>query len=483
MIIPVILAGGMGTRLWPLSTAECPKQFLRIADAEHSLLQQTLLRAQAICAVKPIVVCAEQHRFLAAEQCRELGLDVDLIIEPLANNTTQAIALAAQWLAQYRLCQHELEQAAMLIMPADHFIANAEPFITAVQQLQPYVQQGTVGIFGIEPTYAATGYGYLQTQELADAVLQVQQFHEKPSAEKAAQYVSANQIQPQWLWNSGMFFWKVQAFQQALAFNHPQSAAQIAQACKILNRDLDFIRPDAQALVGVIKQAVDIALLEVIASATQANIVAINVQDSGWTDMGSWQAIHSMLAQDVQHNSHSGAVRLHNTSNSHIYNGSGRDIVVQGLHNCVVVDTEDALLVSSFADIGHVAQMPASGTLTEFKTVYRPWGQYTLLHQHAGFKIKHLRVKPGGQLSLQKHSQRSEHWVVVKGVATVIRLDSGREVVQQLQQNESTFIPSGDVHALANQGTDMLEIVEVQSGGYLGEDDIIRLKDIYGRLN
>ena len=481
-IIPVILAGGQGSRLWPLSMPETPKQCLPLLHESLSLLQQTLLRARDISREKPLVICHEDQRFLVAEQCRALNIPVDIILEPHSRNTAQATALAA---AFYQ--QQNRADALLLMMPADHALDNPRVLLQAVQQLQPFVAAGAAGIFGIEPTHAATEYGYLQVPE-SGSVQTVLCFREKPDAETAQQWLTANSSKDgaRWLWNSGVFFWQAAALNAAFQQVQPVLFSAAQQAMQAARTDLDFIRPDAGALENSPALPLDIALLEPLTAQhngeqTSRAVVAVALENSGWNDIGSFAALGAYLPADAQNNRVQGDARLYATQNTLVYNRSGRDIAVNGVRDLMIIDTPDALLISHKDSTAALRAIAADAPAQEPQQVFRPWGNYQRLHTGQGYKIKRLQVKPGGQLSLQRHQERAEHWVVVRGEATVIREQNGVLTQAVLHANESTFIAVGDVHSLANHGNTLLEMIEVQSGDYLGEDDIERLQDIYGR--
>lgn len=477
-IVPVVIAGGSGTRLWPLSRSARPKQFLPIGD-QGSLLQQTLQRVQPLSTSEALIIANHEHRFLVAEQVREMGLSARVLLESEGRNTAPAAALAALEL----LVVEPQAMPIMLVLPADHRIADATAFHRAVQQLLPAVQAGAVGTLGIVPTFAATGYGYIRTADaLAESLWQVSAFVEKPAADKAQQLIDAG-----CLWNSGMFLVRADRYLQLLR----QYAPAVAQACRAAmaakQQDLDFLRPDADAFGRCPADSIDYALMEPLA-ADGGNIVVAALA-AGWSDIGSWSALWDISEQDAQGNAVvAGQSRddvVFHDSRDCLVSHAGRLVATLGVQGLVIADTPDALLVADkrrAQDVRALVEaLLAQGReeSLQHREVFRPWGKYDSLIRGDGFLVKLIRVNPGARISRQRHQHRAEHWIVVSGTARV----TNGERVYAVQRNESTFIAQGTVHCLENPGPDMLEIIEIQSGDYLSEDDIQRLQDDYGRSN
>lgn len=468
--IPVILAGGSGTRLWPLSRTEYPKQFLALAG-EQSLLQATVTRFTNTSAGPPLLVCSEQHRFLTAEQLQAIGVaDARILLEPVARNTAPAIALAAWQI------QNSDPDAVMVVLPADHVINDVEQLQSSVAQAVELAEAGYMVTLGIKPTSPATGYGYISAAEplpgFDSGAMSVSQFIEKPNEAIAVELIATNQC----YWNAGIFIFKASVYLTALEKHqeniHNCTKAAVANAVV----DLDFLRVESDSFSQCDNISIDVGVME------KSDNVVVLPYDSDWSDIGSWDAVHQIQQQDADGNSGVGDVLHYHTSNTYLHS-STRLVVALGTKNISVIETSDAVLVidhssaQSIKDAISYLSATNRQELNSHTTCYRPWGHYESLKLHPRFQVKRISVKPGAKLSLQKHFHRSEHWVVVKGTAIVTNGD--QEIL--LTENESTYIPLGTMHRLHNPGTIPLELIEVQSGSYLGEDDIVRVGDNYGR--
>jgi mannose-1-phosphate guanylyltransferase/mannose-6-phosphate isomerase len=468
MLVPVLLSGGVGSRLWPLSRELNPKQFLPMAG-EASMLAQTLQRAKKLSNVDaPIVVCNDDHRFKVAEQLREQDQQAKaIILEPCGRNTAPAVAVAAlQALASD-------EQAVLLVQPADHVIADDAAFCQAVATGLPLAQQGELVTFGIVPTAPETGYGYIARAEaLAAGSFRIARFVEKPDLATAQSYLDDGG----YLWNSGMFLLGAKAYIDELAQHAPAMLAACRQALASAECDLDFVRLDAEAFAACPSDSIDYAVMEKTARGV---VVPLSC---GWSDVGSWSTLWDIGSQDPQGNVCEGDVLLHNARNSYIRSDS-RLVAALGVEDLVVVETADAVLVADkhqVQDVKAIVNQLKAAKRDEASVhtqVYRPWGSYESLVVGGRFQVKRIIVEPGQQLSLQMHHHRAEHWIVVSGTA---RVTCG-EQVSILCEDQSTYIPLGTKHRLENPGVIPLEIIEVQSGSYLGEDDIVRFDDVYGR--
>ena len=479
-MIPVILSGGSGTRLWPLSRQAYPKQFLALAG-EDTMLQATWLRVAELASAAPLVVANEDHRFMVAEQLRQVGCTpAAIVLEPVGRNTAPAIAVAA--------LQATADGAdpLLLVLPSDHVIADAAGFRAAVAAATPAAQAGKLVTFGIVPTAAETGYGYIkaasdestptttaQTQGArASAVRQVAGFVEKPDAATAAQYLASGQ----YFWNSGMFLFQASRYLAELERHAPAMLAACRAAFEGAKRDTDFVRLDKAAFAACPSDSIDYAVMEKTADAAVLPI------DVGWNDVGSWSALWEVAQQDGDGNTHHGDVIALDCRDTLAW-GDRRLVAMIGLRDIVVVDSDDALLVAHKDQVQEVkevvARLKAEGRSesTLHRKVYRPWGAYDSIDMGERFQVKRITVNPGAALSLQMHHHRAEHWIVVSGTAEVTR---GEEVLL-LSENQSTYIPLGVTHRLRNPGKVALELIEVQSGSYLGEDDIVRLEDVDGR--
>ncbi len=464
-IVPVILAGGTGSRLWPVSRSYYPKQFHKLLGP-HSFLQATLLRAAQVSPVAPILVCNEEHRFLVAEQCRAVDVAWDqLILEPEGRNSAPAIALAA-WHAVA-----ENPDAVLLVMPSDHLISDEAAFTEAVREAAEGACEGGLVTFGVTPECAETGYGYIQVADPDKGLQAVAQFVEKPNEELAEKYLAAGN----YMWNSGMFVLGAQTYLDELALHNEAMARTTREAMANASRDMDFLRP-GKSFLDSPADSIDYAVME---RTRRAQVVPVNF---GWNDIGSWAAIWDQSSRDEQGNHLLGDVVAVDTSNSYI-NAGHRLIGTIGVDNMVVVETTDAVLVadqSRVQDVKEIVRQLAVGERSEHlyhSEVFRPWGSYEGIAEGNRYQVKCIKVNPGASLSLQLHHHRSEHWIVVKGAARVTREDE----VFTLGENESTYIPRGSKHRLENPGRLPLELIEVQVGPYLGEDDIERFEDVYGR--
>ena len=467
MIIPVIMAGGSGTRLWPLSRASFPKQFIALTS-QLTMLQQTAARLNGLTKAAPLVICNEVHRFLVAEQMREQALDATILLEPVGRNTAPAIALAA-----FEAIKQDSE-AVLLVLAADHDIEDVTAFQKAVFDLLPQVQEGKFGTLGIVPTEPATGYGYIKASGNHNELSEVLEFIEKPNAQLAAGYVESG-----YLWNSGMFLVRADCYLQELNNFRPDIYLACEKAMANIQQDLDFLRVDRAEFEVCADESIDYAVMEPLAKTGQVVVAPLN---AGWNDVGSWSALWDIAKKDKHGNAVNGDCILKDTSNSLIHTEK-RLVTTLGVDNLVIVDTQDALLVANMdhvQDIKKIVQHIKDSGRNEYnqhREVYRPWGKYDSIDNGNRYQVKRIAVNPGAKLSVQMHHHRAEHWIVVAGTAKV----TNGEETYLVTENESTYIPIGQVHALENPGVVPLEMIEVQSGSYLGEDDIVRFEDKYGR--
>ena len=462
---PVLLSGGSGTRLWPLSREAYPKQFLPLAG-EHTMLQDTWLRVAPLAAAAPIVVANEEHRFLAAEQLRLVGVEhADIVLEPVGRNTAPAIAAAA------------LQAMAgggdplLLVLPSDHVVRDPAAFRAAVEQALPAAAEGALVTFGIVPSAPETGFGYIQA-EPGDGVRKVQRFVEKPDAATAQSYLQAGG----YYWNSGMFLLRASRYLDELARFRPDILSAVRAAFDAATRDGDFIRLDKDTFAASPSDSIDYAVME---KTSDARVLPVDI---GWNDVGSWSALWEVSEQDEHGNARHGDVIAVDSRNSYAY--ARRLVALVGVQDLVVVETDDAVLVAHKDRVQQVKDVVAQLKADQrshavlHREVHRPWGSYDSIDQEDGcFQVKRIKVKPGARLSLQSHKHRAEHWIVVRGTARITRDND----VFELYANQSTYIPLGAKHRLENPGSEMLELIEVQSGDYLGEDDIVRYEDVYGR--
>lgn len=467
MLVPVILSGGAGTRLWPLSRELYPKQLLPLVS-EHTMLQETARRLDGLEVSAPIVVCNDAHRFLVAEQLRVIGMPARaILLEPQGRNTAPAIALAA-----HAALAADEGDPLLLVLPADHVIRDTPAFQKAVAAALPAARDGALVTFGVVPSGGETGYGYIQRGKGQGAGFGIVSFVEKPAREKAEQFV----LSGNYYWNSGMFLFRARRYLEELEEHAPDIASVCRAASASARRDLDFSRIDGAVFAGCRSESIDYAVME----KTSAAIVV--PLDAGWSDVGSWDALYANSERDARGNVLRGDVVAEDTQGSFLYSES-RLLATVGLTDYVVVETKDAVLVaprSRVQDVKQlVARLKAEGRYEHslHREVYRPWGSYDSIDNGARFQVKRLSVRPGGVLSLQMHHHRAEHWVVVSGTARITRGDE----VFLLEENQSTYIPVGVKHRIENPGKIPLHIIEVQSGGYLGEDDIVRYEDQYGR--
>jgi mannose-1-phosphate guanylyltransferase/mannose-6-phosphate isomerase len=468
MIYPVILCGGAGTRLWPLSRTLLPKQFLALVS-DHTLLQDTVLRLRGLeGADAPLIVSHNEHRFLVAEQMREIGVTPLVhLLEPDGRNTAPAVALAALALSERE------PGAVMLVLPADHEIGNIERFHAAVRIAAELAQAGKLATFGIKPDAPATGYGYIRRgKKLGERAYEVGQFVEKPDRQRAAAYLASGD----YYWNSGMFVFGAGRYLQELERHRPDISSACRAAFEGRTRDFEFMRPAEKAFLGCPPDSVDYAVME---KTREACVVEA---DFPWSDIGSWAALWAAGNQDAAGNVTRGDVYLDDSSGSYV-RAESRLVAAVGVEDLVIVETADAVLVADKAhaeDVKQTVEQLKAGKRNEHyshRRVYRPWGYYESIDAGDRFQVKRIMVKPGEALSLQMHHHRAEHWVVVSGTARVTR----GEETKLLSENESTYIPIGTKHRLENPGKTALFLIEVQSGGYLGEDDIVRLEDRYKR--
>jgi mannose-1-phosphate guanylyltransferase/mannose-6-phosphate isomerase len=468
-IIPVILSGGSGTRLWPLSRKQYPKQYLPLAG-DNTMLQETILRLSDLDNLTdPIIICNADHRFLVAEQCQQIDItNPTILLEPIGRNTAPAITAAAlQSLKQ-------TDDAVLLVLSADHVIQDVGVFHQAINIASNQAQEGKLATFGIVPTDANTGYGYIKSSvDSNNGAHKVEEFVEKPDLETAEKYLE----QGNYLWNSGMFMFKAATLIDELTTHSPEIVTSVNDAVNNAVQDLDFIRLDKQAFESSLSDSIDYALME-----KSDNVVVVPL-DAKWNDIGAWSALHDIGTKDANGNVIKGDVITQDTTNTYI-NANHHMVATIGVDNLIIIDTPDATFIATQNQAQEVKSivesLKASGRCesSAHRKVYRPWGWYDSIESGEYFQVKRLHVKPGAKLSLQMHHKRAEHWVVVSGTATV----TNGEQTFSLNKGESTYIPLGVTHSLENQTNEPLEIIEVQSGAYLGEDDIVRFKDAYGRV-
>jgi mannose-1-phosphate guanylyltransferase len=457
------MAGGSGTRLWPLSRADHPKQFLKLHGSD-TMLQSTMKRLDNLGISSTVTICNEEHRFFVAEQLREVDKLGSIILEPIGRNTAPAIALAALTTD---------DDPLLLVLAADHVIKDQAAFTNAVNNALSLAASGKLVTFGIVPNEAHTGYGYIKMGSKEGSGFVVDRFVEKPSSDVARDYVESGS----YLWNSGMFLFKASRYLEELKKFRPDIYKSCEAAVDKLESDLDFLRVDKELFSECQSDSIDYAVME------KTEDAVVVPMDAGWSDIGSWSSLWDVSDKDKKGNVTEGDVILHNAKDCYVKSGD-RLVAAVGLNDLVVVDTKDALMVAhkdSVQDAKLIAQKLKVDERSEWelhREVYRPWGKYDSIDSGDGYQVKRITVKPGAKLSVQMHHYRAEHWIVVSGCAKV----TNGEQTFFLSENESTYIPVGVTHALENPGKVNLELIEVQSGSYLGEDDIVRFEDLYGRV-
>ena len=465
MIKTVVMAGGSGSRLWPLSRSLYPKQFLPLADAQ-TMLQATLSRVKGLSLAEAMLICNEEHRFIAAEQIRQLGVKAEILLEPVGRNTAPAIALAALEATD------KGDDPLLLVLAADHVIQNEVEFRSVVSRAQPLAEAGRLVTFGIVATGPETGYGYIRRGAQLGDGYSVAEFVEKPNLERATSYVDSGE----YYWNSGMFLFKASRYLEELEKFRPDILEACKQALSETKTDMDFVRINEHAFAACPDESVDYAVMEKTDSAVVVPL------DAGWSDVGAWSSLWEVTDKDADGNAVRGDVMAHNTKDCLIHS-TDKLVATVGLKDVVIVETKDAVLVADknqVQDVKKIVERLKSEGRGEYqlhREVYRPWGKYDSIDNGERYQVKRITVKPGAKLSVQMHHHRAEHWIVVSGTATVRRDDEEMLVTE----NESVYLPVGSVHSLYNPGKIPLELIEVQSGPYLGEDDIVRFEDLYGR--
>jgi len=466
MIVPVILSGGIGSRLWPLSRKLYPKQFLALINGT-SLFQDTITRLPEATS-DPVIICNEEHRFIVAEQLRQIkSKSKGIILEPVGKNTAPAIAIAAMSLL------NEKEDPTLLVLSADHLIRDIQKFQDSIHIANRIAEEGKMVTLGIQPHKPETGYGYIEVDNSKkNKYYNIVSFVEKPNLADAEKYVGSGKH----YWNSGIFIFKVSSYLEELEKYEPEIYNICKQSLNKATKDLDFIRLDNEEFQKCNDKSIDYAVME---KTKKGIVVPFN---GTWSDIGSWEALWDSKAKDINNNVSEGDVIISKVKNSFIHS-TNRLVAVNDVSDLVIIDTQDALLVSSkksSQEIKNIVQKLNDDDRNEsdsHRKVYRPWGYYDSIDLGKNFQVKRILVNPGAKLSLQKHKKRAEHWVIVKGIALITCGDK----VFQLKENESTYIPKGEIHRLENHETVPLEIIEIQTGSYLGEDDIIRLDDDYRR--
>ena len=469
MILPVIMAGGSGSRLWPMSRELYPKQFLRLSGSQ-SMLQETITRLEGLAIQSPLIICNEQHRFLAAEQLRQIQkLSNNILLEPVGRNTAPAIALAAL------SAINDGSDPLLLVLAADHVIDDVDAFHEAIKNAIPHAENGKLVTFGIVPTGIETGYGYIQRGDQSDGqrAYEVLRFVEKPNFETAKDYIATGE----YYWNSGMFLFKAKRYLDELSKFRPDILDICRDAIGEQKKDVtqDFIRIEKETFSLCADESIDYAVME---KTDDAVVIPL---DAGWNDVGSWSALWEVHDKDDNNNVLSGDIFSYNSSNCYI-NTEETFVAAIGVENLVIINTKDAVLVinkSEVQDVKKVVEYLKSNKRSEYRVhreSYKPWGRHDKIVESERYHVNRVTVKPGGMFSLQRHLHRAEHWIVLSGTAEVT-LEDKRFL---LTENQSTFIPAGKIHMLENPGKIPLELLEIESGSYLGEDDILRFKDHYG---
>ncbi|WP_422381561.1 mannose-1-phosphate guanylyltransferase/mannose-6-phosphate isomerase [Marinicellulosiphila megalodicopiae] len=483
--LPVIMAGGSGTRLWPLSRKKYPKQFLALTgDDKSTMLQQTIKRLDGLNTLPISLICNDDHRFIAAEQCRQIGqTQASIILEPVGRNTAPAIALAAfNAMAKFNP-QAQQDDALLLVLAADHDMKDSAEFCKVVKHACPLALDNKLVTFGIVPKTPETGYGYIQQGEEvrvgASTGRKVAKFVEKPDLETAQTYLDSGDF----FWNSGMFLFKASTYLNELEKHQPD----IYNACKLAiskpTQDLDFVRIDADAFKACPDDSIDYAVMEPLCNAEGSSNAVVVPLDAGWSDVGGFAALWDVKQKDDNHNAFEGEVLATDTHNCLVMS-EDKLVATVGVDNLVIINTKDSVLVAhkdKAQEVKAIVEQLKAQNRPEVdlhREVYRPWGSYDSIDNGERYQVKRISVKPGAKLSVQMHHHRAEHWIVVSGTALVTNGD--KEIM--LTENQSTYIPVGVVHALKNPGVLPLELIEVQSGSYLGEDDIVRFEDLYGRV-
>jgi mannose-1-phosphate guanylyltransferase len=466
MIVPVILSGGSGTRLWPVSRTSFPKQFISLVN-DTTLFQDTIMRLPKEVAA-PLVICNEEHRFIVAEQLRQIdSMNKGIILEPIGKNTAPAIAIAAMHLLTTD------SDPVLLVLSADHLIKDSKKFHESIKVAKKIALQNKLVALGVVPTRPETGYGYLKVDNsIIKNYYNIIAFTEKPNHETAIKYLDSMS----YFWNSGIFIFKASVYLKELKKYEPEIYSICQKSISNTSNDFDFIRIDKEQFYQCESKSIDYAVME------RTNNAAVVPLDANWSDIGSWDSLWEEKVKDNNNNAVEGDVILSNVQNSYVYS-SNRLVTVNSVSDIVIIDTQDALLVSNknnSQNIKNIVQKLKENNRDEsnsHRKVYRPWGYYDSIDKGKGFQVKRIFVNPGAKLSLQKHQKRAEHWVIVSGIALVT---CGSKIFE-LTENQSTYISTGEVHRLENQQDFPLEIIEIQTGSYLGEDDIIRLEDEYLR--
>jgi mannose-1-phosphate guanylyltransferase len=468
-MIPVIMSGGSGSRLWPLSRQLNPKQFLALGEGSLSMLQTTIKRLAGLDMQLPRLICNEEHRFLAAEQLRQLGLEeASILLEPVGRNTAPAVALVAlQTLA-------EAQDPILLVLAADHLVQDESALRASIESARALAEAGKLVTFGVVPTHPETGYGYLQRGAAEGSGYRVERFVEKPDRATAEEYLASGEH----FWNSGMFMFRASRYVEELQRWRPDILAACRQALAASERDLHFTRVGQDAFSACPEDSIDYAVMERTEDAVMVPL------DAGWSDIGSWSALWDVSPRDAEGNVFKGDVLGQDTHDSYVHADS-RLVATVGVRDLVIVETKDAVLVAhkdQAQEVKHIVERLKHEQRCEYRNnreVYRPWGVYDSIDHGQRYQVKRITVKPGAKLSVQMHHHRAEHWIVVSGTAKV----TNGEETYMVTENQSTYIPIGQIHALENPGLIPLELIEVQSGTYLGEDDIVRFADRYGRVS